>query len=105
MKPFVIEGGKWRIKSDEECYALQKARSVSGRLKWEAEGYYTTLAQVLTGCLRKKILNSEEELPVALREAVEVMRDAEDRLRREFSIGLVLPPKDGQEPQRTDVLV
>ena len=55
MRTFVIEKDRWRIKSEEECYVLQGVRMVKGNPKWEAKGYYRTLAQVLGACLRKKI--------------------------------------------------
>ena len=55
MRPFVIEEDKWRVVSDPECYVLQHARTVSGKPKWEAEGYYVTLADTFEGCLRKSV--------------------------------------------------
>ena len=100
MLPFVIEENKWRIASDPECYVLQEARTVKGKLKWGAEGYYVTLADALEGCLRKSVRQSREDLPLALREAIERVSTAADRLRQGLTVRVVVPDRSGNiEPQ------
>ena len=105
MRPFVIEENKWRIASKKECYVLQEARTVKGKLKWEAAGYYVTLGEVLEGCLRKSVRLSEEELPKALREAVEVVSTAAAKLRQASSIKVKVPRKEYEVPRQMRLLV
>ena len=104
MLPFVIEENKWRLVSDPECYVLQEARTVKGNLKWGAEGYYVTLADALEGCLRKSVRQSREDLPSALREAVECVSTAVDRLRQGLTMRVEVPNRDGSIQQQLVLL-
>jgi len=104
MRPFVIEENKWRIASEKECYVLQETRTVNGKLKWEAEGYYVTLADTLEGCLRKSVRQSREDLPLALRDAIDCVSTAADRLRQGLALRVKVPGRDGHVQEQLVLL-
>ncbi len=102
MKPFKVSE-KYRIARDEKSFVLQKycGKRKNGEERWEAEGWYVKLEHVLEAVMRLEILESEDELPEAIRDAVALVRSLNDELRQSF----VFEIPDPQQPDSEKHLV
>ena len=74
MKPYMLTDD-YRIGQDERNFTLERRHTVqkgkeAGTEKWVTEGWYPHLDMVARAAVKRLVLESEEELPEALREAV-----------------------------------
>jgi len=75
---------KWRIKSDEYCWHIQKLIGMrknrqTGELEenWRSQRYYSSLAQAVHGLAELEIMTSD---CTTLAEALDAVRNVSDRL-------------------------
>ena len=89
MKPYVLQENKWRIAPDgSQSYMLQRGRVYKGQIRWRSAGYFVDLQGCLKEYQHRLTLESDLDLPTALRETLQALQTAVDQLKTRLTVTL-----------------